>query len=155
MVLVLIIECDVVFIAFESPSFFMGKISSGQELGHIKCMASLKYDDAQICSAVLVSNKHALTTASCLKGFLNDTKIPDFNLYSLVLGRLDIAGGSTCFSIEQVKAHKYYKYNIPSPKNDVGLITVNHKDHARCMLQIFSVFLINLKHLICRYNNIS
>ena len=56
----------------------------------------------QFCAASLLSNKHALTAASCLKDFLTEIDIPDFGLYTLVAGEHDFYKGSAVFEIEEV-----------------------------------------------------
>ena len=105
-----------------------GKLSDGESIseGDCKFIASFRRENVHFCTASLLSNKHAVTSAFCLKDFLTEIDIPDFDLYSLVAGRLDMPKGSAVFKIEQVEVHRKFTFISPSPLHSVGLITVNH-----------------------------
>ena len=91
-----------------------------------KFLASLRRDNIHLCTAGLISNKHVLTTAFCIKDFLIYAEIPDFNLYSIWAGKPDTAEGAIRFPIEEVQAHRLYRYYNPKVCYDIGLVTVSH-----------------------------
>ena len=72
----------------------------------------------------MLSNKHALTSAFCLQDFLNESHIPDFDLYTLVAGRHDIDEGSAVFKIEVVQVQEKYRLKAPNVRYEISLITV-------------------------------
>ena len=106
----------------------VGKLIGGQSVDHgkYKYTASLRLDNVHFCTAFLLSNKHALTAAVCLKDFLTEPDIPKFDQYTLVAGRLDIEK-VTVFAIEQVQAHRKYSFERNDANYAIGLITVNHQ----------------------------
>ena len=106
----------------------MGKLvaESSVNPSNYRFMASLRRDDVHICSATLLSNRHALTAATCLKEFLNEIKIPSFETFSLVAGRFDVHNGTTVFKIEQVQLHHKFSFRSPKSMHNIGLITVNY-----------------------------
>ena len=114
------------FIDSKYSSSLSGKLVGGQpvEDGHNKFSASVRYKNVHFCTAILFSNKHALTTAFCLRSFLNEIQLPKFELYSLVAGRQDINNGSAVFKIQKVQAHGRYNYSYPFSAKDLGVITV-------------------------------
>ena len=107
----------------------MGKLDDKRSvlLSNSRIIASLRRHDVHICSAALLSNQHALTTAICLKGLLNETGIPRFDQFTLVAGRYDIDNGTTVFKIGQVQVHKRFMFSAPNALHNVGLITVNYQ----------------------------
>ena len=127
----LILIIVIFFLSTESKnsSSFIGKICGGLtvEARDEKFLASLRREGKHICTAFLIAAKHAVTTAACLNDFLNKTEFADFNSYSLVVGRLDLAGGSAPLLIKSVQAHSRYIYDRPVAKYDVGLIKVNYR----------------------------
>ena len=106
----------------------MGKLIGGQSVDDekYKYTASFRLDNVHFCTACLLSNKHALTAAVCLKDFLTKPDIPKFDQYTLVAGRLDIEK-VTVFAIEEVKAHRKYSFQRNEANYAIGLITVNHQ----------------------------
>ena len=106
----------------------MGKLIGGNSAQHskYKFVSSLRRKNIHICTACLLSNKHALTTAICLKDFLNYTRIPDFKLYSVVAGKRRTTGQVARFELEQVQTHQQFTFKNPNPRYDIGLITVNY-----------------------------
>ena len=106
----------------------MGKLGGERSVNpsNYRFMASLRRDDVHICSATLISNRHALTAATCLKDFLNEIKIPSFDTFSLVAGRFDVHNGTTVFRIEQVQFHHKFSFRSPKIGYNIGLITVNY-----------------------------
>ena len=126
-----------VFAELKFPSPLIGKIkgddeqSDGQSYNHSKYRftASLTHNNVPICTAILLSNKNALTSALCLKDFLNQYLCANFDLYKVVAGRLDIPGESTTFDIEEVVAHTKYRFKSPNPRHDLGYIVVNYKSN--------------------------
>ena len=125
-----VIEDAILFIDSEKSSSLVDKIIDEELTQHegFKFIASFRRENIHFCTASLLSNKHALTTALCLKDFLNDTEIPDFNSYSLLAGKPDAEGGLSCFSIERVHCHSKYSYMAPNHLFDFGLITVNYNN---------------------------
>ena len=103
-----------------------GKLIGGQSVLHenYKFTASFRRRNVHFCTASLLSNKHALTAAFCLKDFLNETDIPNFSLYSLMAGKPNVENGSAVFKIEEVQAHRDYVYKNPNFRQAIGLITV-------------------------------
>ena len=91
-----------------------------------KYTASFRRDNVHLCTAGLISNKHAITTAFCIKDFLIHPEIPAFNSYSIRAGKTDTAEGEICFSIEAVQAARNYRYHKPKVEYDFGLVTVSH-----------------------------
>ena len=87
-----------------------------------KFMTFCRREDVHFCTASLISNKHSLTAASCLKDFLIEIYIPDFDLYTLVAGRHDINGKSAVFRIEQVIRHHRFSILISVFKNIINII---------------------------------
>ena len=106
----------------------MGKLIGGQSVEHgkNKFTASFRLNNVHFCTACLLSNKHALTAAVCLKDFLTEPDIPRFDPYTLVAGRLDIEK-VTVFAIEEVQAHRKYSFQSNEANHAIGLITVNHQ----------------------------
>ena len=106
----------------------MGKLIGGQSVEYekYKFTASFRLDNVHFCNACLLSNKHAVTAAVCLKDFLTKHDIPKFDPYTLVAGRLDTEG-ATVFAIEQVQAHRRYSLEHNNPNYAIGVITVNHQ----------------------------
>ena len=104
-----------------------GKLGSDRSVNSCnhRFLASLRRNNIHICPATLLSNKYALTAATCLKGFLNETKIPSFDTFSIVAGRFDIDNKTTVFKIEQVQVNRKYSFLSPSVIRNIGLITVN------------------------------
>ena len=119
-----------IFFFTESKYSFslMGKLIGGEsvEYGKYKFTASFRLDNVHFCNACLLSNKHALTAAVCLKDFLTKPDIPKFDPYTLVAGRLDTEG-ATIFTIEEVQAHRRYSFQHNDPNYAIGVITVNHQ----------------------------
>ena len=119
-----------IFLFTESKhsSSMMGKLIGGQSVEHgkYKYTASFRLNNVHFCTACLLSNKHALTAAVCLKDFLTEPDIPRFDPYTLVAGRLDI-DEVTVFAIEEVQAHRKYSFKNNDPLYAIGLITVNHQ----------------------------
>ena len=105
-----------------------GKLIGGQsvEYGKYKFTASFRLNNVHFCTACLLSNKHALTAAVCLKDFLTKPDIPKFDPYTLVAGRLDMEG-ATVFAIEEVQAHRKYSFRFNNHYYGIGLITVKHQ----------------------------
>ena len=94
------------------------------EQENYKFTASFRRENVQFCAASLLSNKHALTAASCLKDFLIEIDIPDFDLYTLVAGKRDVNKGSAVFEIEEVQVHRDFRFESPNCNYALGLITV-------------------------------
>ena len=94
------------------------------EQEYYKFTASFRRENVQFCAASLLSNKHALTAASCLKDFLIEIYIPDFDLYTLVAGKHDVNKGSAVFKIEEVQVHRDFRFRSPNSNYALGLITV-------------------------------
>ena len=129
MALVGIIENNVLlFIESKYLPSLTGKLDNEGSLdpSFYRFTASLRRYDVHICPATLLSNKHALTAATCLNLILNKTKIPSFDTFSLVAGRFDIDNGTTVFEIEKVQVHESFFFNSPRSIYNIGLITVNH-----------------------------
>ena len=118
-----------VFFFTESKYSFSlkGKLIGGQsvEYGKYKFTASFRLNNVHFCTACLLSNKHALTAAVCLKDFLTKPDIPKFDPYTLVAGRLD-TDREIVFAIKEVQAHGRYFFEYSDPNYAIGLITVNH-----------------------------
>ena len=96
------------FTESKHSSSMIGKLIGGQSVEHGKYefTASFRLNNIHFCTACLLSNKHALTAAVCLKDFLTQPDIPRFDPYTLVAGRLDI-DEVTVFAIEEVlRFHK-------------------------------------------------
>ena len=106
----------------------MGKLDGERSVNpsNYRFLASLRHNGVHYCSATLLSNKHALTAATCLKQFLNEIKIPSFEKFSLVAGRFDINNGTTVFEIKQVQIHRSFKYISPKIVYNIGLVTVSY-----------------------------
>ena len=104
----------------------MGKLIGGQSVAqeNFKFTASFRRQNIHFCTATLLSNKKAITAAACLKDFLLEIDIPDFDLYTLVAGRHDLHKGLAVFKIEEVMAHRKYRFNDLTMKYAIGLITV-------------------------------
>ena len=118
------------FTEFEYSSSLFEKIISEEPEGHesYKFTTVFKREDVHFCTASLISNKHALTAAICLKDFLTEKLVPEFDLYSLEAGRLDVIHGSTVFQIEQVQAHRRYSFSNPYSQYNTGIITVKYQE---------------------------
>ena len=116
------------FIEYKYLPSLMGKLDGERSVNpsNYRFMASLRRDDVHICSATLLSNEQALTAATCLKGFLNETMIPSFDTFSLVAGRFDIDNGTTVFEIKQVQVHDSFRFYSPRIVHNIGLVTVNY-----------------------------
>ena len=118
-----------VFFFTESKYSFSlkGKLIGGQSVEYrkYKFTASFRLDNVHFCNACLLSNKHALTAAVCLKDFLTKPDIPEFDPYTLVAGRLDTER-AIVFGIEEVQVHEKYFFRYNDPNCAIGLITVNH-----------------------------
>ena len=100
----------------------IGGLSVGQE--NYKFTASLRRKNVHFCTATLLSKKKAITAAFCIKDFLLEIDIPDFDLYTLVAGRHDVHKGLAVFKIEEVTAHRKYNFDDRTMKYAIGLITV-------------------------------
>ena len=112
----------------KNSSSWEGKLTGGDHVKHqdYKFIASFRRENVHFCSAYLISNKHALTAAFCLRDFLNETEIPDFDPYTLVAGRLDKDEGSAVFEIEEVFVCPKFHSTSPKPMYALGLIMVNY-----------------------------
>ena len=106
----------------------MEKLIGGQsvEYGKYKFTASFRLDNVHFCTACLLSNRHALTAAVCLKDFLTKPDIPKFDPYTLVAGRLDTEE-ATVFAIVEVQTHRKFSFKHNDYNHAIGLITVNHQ----------------------------
>ena len=88
-------------------------------------MASFIRNDLYVCSAFMISNKHALTAAYYVKEFFLLWPLPDFGDYSLMLhGGLGLCP-DTKFPIKQVECLPRYNASRPSVSYDAALITVD------------------------------
>ena len=114
------------FTEFKYISSLKGKLIGGQSvaLDSYKFTASFRRENVHFCTATLLSNKKAITAAPCLKDFLLEIDIPDFDLYTLVAGRHDVDKGLAVFKIEEVMAHRKYGFNALTLNYAIGLITV-------------------------------
>ena len=125
-----IIETNMLlFVEFKYFPSLMGKLGGERPVipSDYTFVASLRRHDLHICSATLLSNRHALTAATCLKGFLNESIIPSFDQFTLVAGRYDIDNGTTVFEIEQVQVHRRFMFYSPNDFYNIGLITVDYQ----------------------------
>ena len=94
--------------------------------GYGKYMASFLHGNLHLCSAFLISNKHVLIAAHCLRDFLINKTIPNFKEYCVVVGLYDWNIGGICHLIEEVQVLSSYNHSIHNPSQDVGLITVDY-----------------------------
>ena len=106
----------------------MGKLINETPVDYrnYKFIASFRRKNVHFCTASLLSNKHALTTATCLKDFLSEEKIPDFDYYTIKAGRFDLPGKSAVFSIYEVQCHPKFSYINPLAIYNIGMITVTY-----------------------------
>ena len=103
-----------------------GKLIGGESVAqeNFKFTASFRRENVHFCTATLLSNKKAITAAFCIKDFLLEIDVPDFDLYTLVAGRHDVDKGLAVFKIEEVIAHRKYDFDDSTIKYGIGLITV-------------------------------
>ena len=116
------------FIESKFTPTFVGKLGGERSVNssNYRSVASFRRDDVHICSAILISNRHALTAATCLKEILNEIEIPSFDQFTLVAGGFDIDNGTKVFKIEQVQIHHRFSYHSPNPVHNIGVIRVNY-----------------------------
>ena len=103
-----------------------GKLIGGfaDESGNKKYVVSIRYNDGHYCTGCLISKRHVLTAAQCLKEFLIHRIVPDFKNYSVVVGSPKMLNGSKKY-IAEVQAAALYN---PLKKNsiyDIELIKVD------------------------------
>ena len=103
------------------------KIYGGEDVPHgeVRFMASFIHNNLYVCSAFMISEKHALTTAYYLHDFFSLWPLPDFSEYSLMLH----GGLGPCpdkkFPIEQIECLPKYNVKCPSVSFDAAVITVD------------------------------
>ena len=104
------------------------KVFGGQETqqGCRKFLASLKHKGRHICTAFLISNRHASTAAVCLDDFLKHPLIPLFTDYSLFTGTRNLYGVGSNHFIYQVEVCERHPTHTKSDSLDIGIITVYH-----------------------------
>ena len=103
------------------------KIYGGEDVPHgeVRFMASFIHNNLYVCSAIMISEKHALTTAYYLHDFFLLWPLPDFSEYSLMLhGGLGPYPDKK-FPIEQVECLSGYNAQCPSDSFDAAVITVD------------------------------
>ena len=93
--------------------------------GEVRLVASFIYNNVYVCSAFMISDKQALTSAHFLRDFFLLWPLPDFSGYSLILhGGLN-QGPDKKFPIEQIECLPGYNVMCPSDSFDAALITVD------------------------------
>ena len=106
----------------------MGKIIGGSVLepGHKKYLGSFQHNNQHRCTICLISNKHCLTAASCLRDFFISKEIPNFDDYKIVLGTFQSTQWNIKYDIDTVSGHKKFEPFANNSDYDIGLITVYH-----------------------------
>ena len=124
------------FIEIKYSSNIMGKLINGMSVDHgnYKFIGSLRRENVHFCTVSLLSNKISLTTATCLKDFLTQEEIPEFDLYTIMAGRFDLPGKSAVFLIEEVRIHRRYHFNNPKTSHDIGMVTVTYLQNFNCYI---------------------
>ena len=86
-------------------------------------MAALYESQLLFCTGILVSDKHVLTAATCLKNFIDDSNI-DFMNYHAKLGYFNIYKSDEKYSFKGVKVHENYNLTNEHLHDNIGIITV-------------------------------
>ena len=91
----------------------------------LEYLAALFEGERHHCCGSVISSKHILTTAACLKIFFKkECLIPDFTRYFALVGSLDLINGGVRYYYEQVEIHKDYSFRKDDLVHNIGLITV-------------------------------
>ena len=109
---------------FDSPLSLDGKLAQGYNTFQpFEYVAALYYNDLLFCSGVLISRKHVLTVAICLKKFVNDVDIKFWNYHAL-LGTDSLDASRLNYLFQEVKVPKQYNYVDEDLPHNIGIVTV-------------------------------
>ena len=103
-------------------------------------IAALYESEVLFCSGILISRKHILTVATCLKAFFDTSNSnTDFLNYHAKLGITSLWKLSHEYYFKEVKIHRGYNLNTSDIFHNIGLITV------LIVIYIFQALYINVK----------
>ena len=113
------------------PLHLNGKLSGGQEImtftdTFYKYVASLFEYGTLYCSAVVISLKHLLTTASCIENLIVSQDFTQFSYYFALIASDNNNKSLPLYYFLQVEAHPKYDFKDPQPYLNIGVITVNY-----------------------------
>ena len=115
------------FTGYNNTSPLVGKLFGGIPIQNRckKCVGSLVHNENHFCTVFLISEKHVLTAAQCLKEFLIHKEIPDFMEYAVFFGDINKPDKQPHF-FEQLDVHSNYDPHKPKSSQDLGLLTVSY-----------------------------
>ena len=113
------------FTEYNRPSFLKGKLSFGKPTQLLEYLAALFKGEEHYCTGSVISSKHILTTAACLKIFFQkNCSFSDFTRYTALVGSMDLINGGVSYYFKQVEIHKNYSFKKDDFIHNIGLITV-------------------------------
>ena len=85
-------------------------------------VAGLYKSHVLFCTGILLSEKHVITVATCLKRFIYSHI--DFEYYYAAFGLVELRKTNRGYSFEDVKIHQDFNLTSEDLPNNIGLITV-------------------------------
>ena len=101
-----------------------GKLISEEPYGDIISYVAALYESKTLyCTGFLVSVKHILTAATCLRNFFIKKNRP-IEFYHAKIKYLVLTTWDDKYMFQQVEIHRDYNHELDDLPNNIGLITV-------------------------------